>query len=203
MMTSREHRNKYFCSPTLSDNIITMTGINLNNGTLVSEGGFDQNIVFTPSNDTSGIITFSKFVNISSLTGAPYSYKWFFEDITEIERYWSSLLAQWEWAWWFLGTDQNHRYSYLLHKESNSWTWQNTYPRVQIEIRIEGLRFRGMVYPTYYFKIHLYYQLNHNQSSKIRQQSCSSKELDSEKLILKVKSSSKQFDVILNRTYIH
>ena len=118
-----------------------MTGINLNNATLVSEGRSYQNIVFTPSNDTSGIFTFSKFVNISSLTGTPYAYKWFFEDTTEIERYWSSLLAQGEWAWWFLGTDQNHQYSYLLHKESNLWTWQNTYPRVQIEIAIDGLGF--------------------------------------------------------------
>ena len=50
--------NKYFGSHTPSNNIITTIRINLNNATLVSEGGFNQNIALTPSNDTSEIYIF-------------------------------------------------------------------------------------------------------------------------------------------------
>ena len=67
--------DKFFGSPNPSNVTITVTGIDLANATTASVGGTDQSVLFTPTGSTSGTFALTSFVNISSLTGAPYTYK--------------------------------------------------------------------------------------------------------------------------------
>lgn len=66
--------DKLYGKETPSSNTITVTGEGFTSATLASVGGFDNDIVFTSSSDTSGTFDLPSYVNISTITGSPYTY---------------------------------------------------------------------------------------------------------------------------------
>ena len=67
--------DKFYGNQNPSANTITITGQSFINATLVSVGGFSNTLPFTVLNDNSGTFELPPFVNISSITGNPYTYQ--------------------------------------------------------------------------------------------------------------------------------
>jgi len=81
------------------DNIITVTGSGFIDATFASVGSFAKDLEFTPAHNLSGTFELPTFVNISSITGNPYSYECYFDADDDIERYCTSSLTTGQHAW--------------------------------------------------------------------------------------------------------
>lgn len=79
--------DQFFISPTPINSTVTVSGINLASSTTVSIEDFIQSVAFTPVDSISGNFSPTNFVNISSINERPYTYKCFFDNASDIERY--------------------------------------------------------------------------------------------------------------------
>ena len=133
--------DKKYGSETPVSNTITVTGEGFTGATLVSVGGFKDDVVFTPSSDTVGTFDLPEFINISAISGRPYTYQCYFDLEEDISKYCTDLYSNGQMAWCFLGSSSMVSYNYLISKEDYGWVWLDRYPKSSIEAGIPSLEY--------------------------------------------------------------
>ena len=152
--------DKIYGSETPNSNIITVTGEGFTGATINSVGGFIENIPFTAANDTSGTFELPPFANISSITGRPYTYMWYFDLGTDISKYCTTSYKQGKTAWWFIGSNTMFSSHYMISKEKFGWVCIDKFPKSQIEVGIFNLGYSINSVSYQYFELPNIIELN-------------------------------------------